>query len=70
MMKPVKEVKGKFVYEPKIGERCMIDAGDKYIWTSTVADIRNATTESVEIETQNTIYKVDLIAEKEKSIAA
>ena len=59
-MKPVKEVKGRFAYEPQVGVRSMIYCEDKQIWTSMVVDILNVTDECVEIETLNTIYKVTL----------
>lgn len=69
-MKPVKEVKGRFAYEPQVGVRSMIYCEDKQIWTSMVVGILNATDECVEIETLNTIYKVTLTDKKEFSVAA
>ena len=69
-MKPVKEVKGRFAYEPQVGVRSMIYCEDKQIWTSMVVGILNVTDECVEIETLNTIYKVTLTCEKETATAA
>ena len=69
-MKPVKEVKGRFAYEPQIGVRSLIYCEDKQIWTSMVVGIINATDECVEIETLNTIYKVISTGKKESLIAA
>ena len=69
-MKPVKEIKGKFAFEPQIGVRSVIYSEDKQIWTSMVVGILNATDECVEIETLNTIYKVILTGKKVSSIAA
>ena len=69
-MKPVKEIKGKFAFEPQIGVRSVIYCEDKQIWTSMVVGILNATDKCVEIETLNTIYKVTLDCEKETKTAA
>ena len=52
-MKPVKEIKGRFAYEPQVGVRSMIYCEDKQIWTSMVVGILNVTDECVEIETLN-----------------
>lgn len=57
--KPVKEICGYPAFAPVIGSRAFVccDNGDT-IWTSAVVDVRNATDSGIEIETENTIYKL------------
>ncbi len=58
-VKPVKEITGSLSYQLERGFRAFVQetSGDT-LMTSQVVDIRNETTEGVEIETQNTIYKL------------
>lgn len=58
-MKPIVEISGSLYYELKTGYRAFIqDTSGESLMTSQVVDIRNETTDGVEIETQNTIYKL------------
>ena len=59
MSKPIIEITGSLGYPLECGFRAFIkkEKGDM-LFTSQVVDVRNETTEGVEIETQNTIYKL------------
>lgn len=58
-MKPVIEISGSLGYKAECGYRAFIRRGEgKMLFTSQVIDIRNETADDVEIETQNTIYKL------------
>ena len=57
--KPVVEITGMLCYELEKGYRAFVrKTNGEPLMTSLVVDIRNKTTEGVEIETQNTIYKL------------
>lgn len=59
LQKPVKELCGYPALPPLVGKRDFIHcANADVIWTSTVVDVRNATDSGIEIETENTIYKL------------
>lgn len=59
MSKPVKEITGSLGYQLERGFRAFVcETNGDTLMTSQVVDIRNETTEGVEIETQNTIYKL------------
>ena len=59
MSKSVKEIKGNLSYPLERGFRAFVrETNGDTLMTSQVVDIRNETTEGVEIETQNTIYKL------------
>ena len=58
-VKPVIEIKGNLGYELECGFRAFIKGEDgNMLFTSQVVDIRNENSNGVEIETQNTIYKL------------
>ena len=62
MSKPVKEIKGSLSYQLERGFRAFVrETNGDTLMTSQVVDIRNETTEGVEIETQNTIYKLTYV---------
>lgn len=57
--KRVEEIKGSLSYQVEKGYRAFIQkTSGETIMTSQVVDVRNETSDSVEIETQNTIYKL------------
>lgn len=59
MSKPVKEITGSLSYQLERGVRAFVkETNGDTLMTSQVIDIRNETTEGVEIETRNTIYKL------------
>lgn len=59
MSKPVKEIKGSLSCQLERGFRAFVqETNGDTLMTSQVVDIRNETTEGVEIETRNTIYKL------------
>lgn len=59
MSKPVKEITGSLRYHLEKGYRAFVqETSGETIMTSQVVDIRNETLSGVEIETQNTIYKL------------
>lgn len=59
MSKPVKEITGSLSYQLERGFRAFVkETNGDTLMTSQVIDIRNETTEGVEIETRNTIYKL------------
>lgn len=58
-VKPVIEIKGNLGYKLECGFRAFIKGEDgNMLFTSQVVDIRNENSNGVEIETQNTIYKL------------
>ena len=58
-MKPMVNIWGDFSYEPQVGFRAFIrKSNGETLYTSQVVDVRNKTENGVEIETQNTIYRV------------
>lgn len=57
-MKPIKILLGNLVFPAVVGSRAVIHSKDTTLWTSTVVDIRNHTSDGVEIETLNTVYKI------------
>jgi len=58
-IKPIVEITGNLCYELQKGFRAFVqETGGKGIMTSQVLEIRNETTEGVEFETLNTIYKL------------
>lgn len=58
-MKPIIEISGSLGYKPERGYRAYICKGKgDMLFTSQVIDIRNETSDGVEIETQNTIYRL------------
>lgn len=58
-MKPVIEISGSLGYKAERGYRAFICREEgKMLFTSQVIDIRNETADGIEIETQNTIYKL------------
>ena len=58
-IKPIVELTGSLCYELKEGFRAFLqETSGKGIMTSQVVEIRNETTEGVEFETLNTIYKL------------
>lgn len=59
MKKPVKDICGYPALTPLVGMRAFIHCDNAdVIWTSLVADVRNSTDSGIEIETENTIYKL------------
>lgn len=63
-MKPIIEISGNLGYKLERGYRAFIckEEGDT-LFTSQVIDIRNETAGGIEIETQNTIYKLTYTSE-------
>ena len=58
-MKPVIEISGSLGYKAERGYRAFNCREEgKMLFTSQVIDIRNETADGIEIETQNTIYKL------------
>lgn len=59
MSKPIIEITGNLGYPVECGYRAYIkkNKGDM-LFTSQVVDVRNETSNGVEIETRNTIYKL------------
>lgn len=57
--KPIVEITGMLCYELEKGYRAFVrQTNGEPIMTSQVVEIRNETADGVEIETQNTIYKL------------
>ncbi len=57
-MKPIKEIHGNLCYPLTTGQRAFIKCGEESLLTSTVVDFRNQSNSGVEIETQNTVYRL------------
>ena len=70
IQKPVKELCGYPALAPLVGKRAFIHCYNAdVIWTSLVVDVRNSTDTGIEIETQNTIYKLTC-SERYKAVNA
>ena len=58
-MKPIINIFGTLGYKPEKGYRAYIQPDEgKPLFTSQIVDVRNDNNEGVEIETENTIYKI------------
>lgn len=69
-MKPTIEISGNLGHPIEVGYRAFIrQEKGTMLFTSQVVDVRNHTDEGVEIETQNTIYKLTFDKENELPLA-
>ena len=60
--KRVEEIKGELGYQAEKGYRAFIKkTNGETIMTSQVVDVRNETADGIEIETQNTVYKLTYV---------